>query len=377
MKVVHLITDLDVGGAEVVMARLVGGLDAARSASSVISLSSIGSVGASLAKNNIPVYAIGMDPGRLNGAALWRLIQLLRRLQPDILQTWLYHADFAGVIAGRLAGVGRVVWNIRCAELDPADHPRSLRFLLKILAALSGSPAAIVCNSVAGRREHERLGYHPRRWQIISNGFDTEIFHPDPVARATIRDELGLTDGVPLVGLLARLHPMKDHPTFLRAAALIAQTRSDVQFVAAGRGVDKSADLASLAQALSIQGRVSLLPERNDSPQFLAALDVAVSASYGEAFPNVIGEAMSCGTPCVVTDVGDSRRLVGETGCVVRPRDPAALAAGVVQMLAMDKASRDELGQKARRRIQTDFALGPTVEQYQKMYSEIAAICAE
>ena len=359
------------------MARLVGQLEAAESPEVVVSLSTIGPIGTHLQKNHVPVYAIGMRPGGLNAAALWRLIRLLRRLRPDILQTWLYHADIAGVIAGRLAGVPRIVWNIRCAELDPLDHPRSLRTLLKVSAALSGSPAAVVCNSVAGRRAHERLGYHPRRWLVIPNGFDTEVFRPEPSARTTIRRELGLANEVPLVGLLARLHPMKDHATFLQAASRVARARQDVHFAIAGRGVDTSPELPRLARDLSIRQQVSFLPERNDSPQFLAALDVAVSASYGEAFPNVIGEAMACGVPCVVTDVGDTRVLVGDTARVVRPRDPDALADGILELLTLDKTSRDEIGQRARRRIQSDFSLRRVANRYQELYRDLAANSSE
>jgi glycosyltransferase involved in cell wall biosynthesis len=381
-----LITELNVGGAEVMLAHVAGRSNRAEFRTTVISLSDVGAIGARIRQHNVPVYALGMRPDRVNALAMWRLVRLLRRLQPDILQTWLYHADVAGTIAAKVAGVPHTVWNVRCADLNPAEHPRSLMWLLRVLPALSALPAAVICNSTAGRREHERLGYRPRRWSMIPNGFDTDAFSPAPDARRLMRRELGIADDVPLVGMLARLHPMKDHPTFVKAAAEVARRRDDVRFVIAGRGVDGNDRLLNLARSLSISDRVRFLPERQDSAAFLAALDVAVSSSSSEAFPNVVGEAMACGVPCVVTDVGESRMLVGDTGVVVPPRDPTALADGILRVLALDPASRTDLGRRARRWIQAEFSLQPVVDQYLALYAELVGhqsttsashVCAE
>jgi glycosyltransferase involved in cell wall biosynthesis len=223
---------------------------------------------------------------------------------------------------------------------------------------------------------HERLGYTPATWSVIPNGFDVETFRPRDAARPEIRRELGVESSAPLVGLLARFHPMKDHPTFLQAAAKVASTCPDVRFVAAGRGVDSSPALADLVARLGLRDRVFLLPERRDAPRFLASLDVAVSASYSEAFPNVVGEAMASGVPCVVTDVGDARLLVGETGSVVPPRDPLALADELKRLLNLDLASRQSLGLRSRRRIVDEFSLPRAAEKYQQLYEDLTA-CAE
>ncbi len=328
LRVVHLITDLQVGGTEVVLARLVQRWDRASVDNTVIALRDGGALAGTIREGGTRVIVLGVRPRMLAGVRLIRLVALLRRLKPDVLQTWLYHADLTGIVAGCLAGVRTIVWNLRCAALDPRDHRLPLRLVLRLLAAVSRVPSAVVCNAHAGRRAHERLGYQPRRWAVIPNGFDTELFHPDAAARFELRRSLGVDSTTPIVGLLARFHPMKDHATFLRAARIVARERGDVLFVMAGLGIADNAALMRTVSQMGLTGCVRLFPEQAAAPRFLAGLDVAVSSSYSEGFPNVVGETMACGTPCVVTDAGDSARIVGGTGRVVPPRDPEPLARG-------------------------------------------------
>jgi len=337
----------------------------------VVCLASLGEVGERIRRNGIRVESLGIDSGGGNLHRVGRLFGLLRRIRPDVLQTWLYHADLTGLIVGRLAGVRTIVWNLRCAELDPDDHPRSLPLLLKLLARTSGAPAAVIANSNAGRVAHEKLGYAPARWEIIPNGFDTSAFRPIAGAAAALREELRLAASTALVGILARFHRMKDHATFIRAAAIVRGQQPDVHFVAAGRGMAPNERLDGLAHALGVRDRLHLIDQRPDPASFLAALDVAVSASYGEAFPNVVGEAMACGTACVVTDVGDSARLVGNAGLVVPPRDPEALAAGILQILRLDPDERVRLGMRSRQRIAEQFSLNRIAARYQEVYADL------
>jgi glycosyltransferase involved in cell wall biosynthesis len=371
-SVVHLITDLDVGGAEMMLARLVEHSDSTRVSSAVICLTAPGAVAERIRRARVPLYSVDMRPRRLNGLALWRLSRCLRRLKPDVLQTWLYHSDLTGLVAGTLAQVPNVVWNIRCGELQPGDHAFSLRSIIRSLAWLSHVPATVVANSAAGKRVHEQLGYRPRRWAIIPNGIDTEEFRPAVGARLQVRRELGLGDDCPLVGVLARVHPMKDHGTFLKAAAAIAGTRSDVRFVLAGRGVQEDPGLAAIVRDLGLSSRVHRLGERADAANLLSAFDVAVSSSYSEAFPNVVAEAMACGTLCVVTDTGDSAAIVGDTGVVVPPRDAAALSHGINRLLHLDANARRALSIAARDRIVTEFSIQRSVSMYEALYAELA-----
>ena len=201
-------------------------------------------------------------------------------------------------------------------------------------------------NSLAGRLDHERLGYRPRRWNIIPNGFDIDLFRPGASGYADSRRSLGLPDDVPLIGLVARLHPMKDHANFIAAAAHLHKLRPEVHFVLVGKGLDTAnRNLLNQLGPLGLADHFHLLGERDDIAAITPTLDVATSASaYGEGFPNAIGEAMACGVPCVVTDVGDSAYLVGETGEVVPPRAPAALAGAWHKILSLSDADRQALG---------------------------------
>jgi glycosyltransferase involved in cell wall biosynthesis len=371
ISVVHLITDLDIGGAEMMLARLLDHVDRIHVRSAVICLSGLGPVAEQIARAAVPVYALEMRAGRVHPTAFLRLVKYLRQLKPDVLQTWLYHSDLAGLAAGFLTRVPNVVWNIRCAELNPADHPLSLRIIIRSLAWLSRLPSTVISNSIAGKLAHEQLGYQPRRWMIIPNGVDTERFQPSVAGRRQLRRELRLGDDTLLVGVLARVHPMKDHTTFLKAAAATAKTREDVHFVLAGRGVTEDRGLAGLVRQLELADRVHLLGERSNPAQLLAAFDVAVSSSYSEAFPNVVAEAMACGVPCVVTDAGDSAAIVGSAGVVVPCRDPSALAQGVMQLLNLDPGTRRALGGAARERILHEYSIQRAALRYEALYTDL------
>ncbi len=371
VRVTHLITDLDVGGAERMLAKLVAGTDPARVRHAVISLLPPGSTAAEIAAAGCPVASLDMRRGRLAPGALIRLVGLLRADRPDVLQSWLYHADLMGTIAGRIARVPTIAWNLRCSDMDLSLYPRSTTLVVRALALLSRLPDVVIANSEAGRAAHKALGYRPRRWEIIPNGFDIGLFRPDLGARGSLRAELGLAPDTKLIGMLARFDPMKDHATFLAAAARLAHANAGVHFVLAGRGIEPAN--VALAGEPALAGRLHLLGERADSARILAALDLAtLSSAFGEGCPNVVGEAMACEVPCVATDVGDAARMIGETGRVVPPRDPAALAAAWAETLALSATDRAALGAAARSRIAEGYSLAAVRERYTALYEGLA-----
>jgi len=371
LKIVHLITDLDTGGAEVMLAKLLANMDSEQFANAVISLTDHGTLGEQVVELGVPVFVLGMRHGLPDPRGIGRLVKLLRQEKPDILQTWLYHADLLGTIGAWLARVPALCWNIRCSDMDMRHYSRLSRVVLRILTWLSRRPDAVIVNSQTGKQLHEDLGYSPRRWETIPNGFDLERLHPDPAVHESLREELALPPQTVLIGVVARYDPMKDHQMFLHAARKLTAEWDDVHFVLAGRDVER---LAGLVDELELDARVHLLGERSDIPRIMAALDIlSMSSAFGEGFPSVVGEAMACGVPCVVTDVGDAANIVGETGSVVPPRDPDKMAGAWQQLLSMPAEKRKALGQLARGRIEELFSIQSITQRYESLYRGIGS----
>jgi glycosyltransferase involved in cell wall biosynthesis len=286
----------------------------------------------------------------------------------------MYHANLVGGLASSLAGRVPVVWGIHHSALDPRVDKRRTMIVNCSCAILSRKlPARIVCCSQAARDIHQQLGYAAEKLMVIPNGFDLERVKPDHTARESVRAELHLPAGTPLIGMAARFHPHKDHQNFIEAAAHLHRQMPEVHFLLCGLHItNRNEELAGWIREAGLGGRCHLLGVRQDMPRLFAAMDIATTASLSEAFPIVIGEAMACETPCVVTDVGDSALIVGDTGEVVAPKDPMGLAAGWRKLLEAGLEERRRLGMAARRRVQQHFSLPSVVERYQAVYSQLA-----
>lgn len=374
MKLVIIITGLSTGGAEMALLKLLERIDRGRFSPRVISLTTRGEVGPRIEALGVPVEALDMRPGRFNPTKFLRLVHRLRELKPDAVHTWMYHADLLGGAAARLAGVRALAWGIRHGDFSPLRTKRSTRWVMKTCALLSRrTPRKILSCSQAAADIHAAAGYDAKKIVFIPNGFDAARFRPDAGARVPVRSELGLPEGTPLIGLIARLDPQKNHAGFFEAGARIRQERPDAHFLLAGAGVDAgNAELRRKIQTAGLAGNTHLLGRREDVPRLMAALDVLVSSSgFGEAFPNVLGEAMACGVPCVVTDVGDSAEITGETGRVVAPGNMEGLAREVVEILELSGEERRSLGAKARERIQARYGIESVARRYEKFYESL------
>jgi len=372
LKILHLITGLEKGGAETMLAQLIRHMDKQRFQNVVISLTQDGPMGEEIRRHGNRTRIVGMSRSLPSPAALWRLYGFMRQEKPALVQTWLYHADFFGLLAGWLARVPAIAWNIRCSEMDERYTHGINGMLIAQLTRFSRFPDAVVANSRAGRDFHNALGYQPKRWEILENGFDLAIFHPDPDARSALCRELGVAETDWLIGLVARHDPIKDHETFLRAVAHLVTGMPNVHFVLAGSGVDDAnPTLSATIGDLGIGEKVHLLGLRKDIPRVTAGLDIATCCSRSEGFPNVVGEAMACGVPCVVTDVGDAALIVGDCGVVVAPGDAKALAAGWRHLISKDDTDFQDLGRRALEHIKENYSMTRCVERYQDFYTEI------
>lgn len=366
--VAHVITTLDVGGAEKLLANLVRHGD---DTVLVVSLRAPGPVADELRATGVEVVGLGLrhPAGFYSGVAA--LTRVLRRVRPAVVQTWLYHADVLGGLAARRAGVPALAWSLHASELPAGAVPRHTRIARSAGARLSSRwPDAIVCTSEATRIEHVRLGYDATKLTVIRNGVSPTS--PDPAAGRAVRAELGIPKDAEVVLRVARYDPQKDWPALVAAWQRLAPTHPSAHLVACGRGVIAAApDLRALIRGPGA-ARVHLLGERDDVAALHAAADVAVSSSaYGETFPLVIGEAMAAGVPVVTTDVGDCALLVGDTGRVVPPGDPDRLAAAIGELLS-DAGQRRDLGDAARQRVTTRFTIQHTAAAYHALHTRLA-----
>jgi glycosyltransferase involved in cell wall biosynthesis len=375
IKVVHIITGLAIGGTELMLLKLLAAMDREKFACHVISLTNQGVVGDKIQALGISVVTMGMKNGIPDPIGFTRLLSTLKKLQPDVVQTWLYHADLLGGLAAKYLGIKNVVWNIRQSNLDKKLNKWHTLATARTCAFLSGWLAKkIICNSQTAALVHQRLGYRKELFQLIGNGFDLEKFQPAEHAKAQLCNELKISQRSLLVGIVARFDPQKDHQNFIKAADLVLRTVPTAHFILVGSGVDrKNQMLAVYLEQTTGPDHFHLLGERHDIPRILAALDIACSSSLGEGFPNAVGEAMACEVPCVVTDAGDSAIIVGPTGVVVAPGDALALAQGIIGLLQDSASGRLTLGKQARLQIKKNYSLSAIAQEYATLYARLAA----
>ena len=376
LSVLHAITGLAIGGAEIMLYRLLQGSDRSRFASTVLSLLTPGAVGGRIAALNVPIVSLGMREGRPLAPAIFGVGRIARAIAPDVVQGWMYHGNLTATLAWwRLKRRGPLVWSVHHSLADISCEKLSTRVAVRLNACLSQLPDAIIYCSRLGARQHEAIGFAEHKTEVIPNGFDCDHSIPDPAAKARLCQMLGIDPGRVIVGMLTRAHPMKDHANLIKAVAALSDKPFGLHLILLGRGVDPlDGKIARAVREAGIGDRVTLLDERDDVRPILCGLDVAASPSaWGEAFPLIVGEAMASGVPCVVTDVGDCGWLVGDTGVVVPPRDSEAMAAGLERLVNLGPEGRRALGTAARRRILENFSLASVAQRYEALYQSLVA----
>jgi glycosyltransferase involved in cell wall biosynthesis len=324
----------------------------------VVSLISGGANAERLRDAHIQTTELGMRPGWPDPRGVWRLARLIRSLRPSIVQSWMYHADLMALAAMFVLpryNRPRLVWGVRCSDMDVSRYGSALRWTIALCAHLSRRPDALIINSHAGRRAHEAIGYRPRRVEVIPNGIDLERYRPDSVMRAAVRRELGLVDGSLVIAHVARLDAMKDHANLLAALERLPA----VTALAIGSGTETLPDRPNLKR----------LGIRTDVPRLLTACDVIVSTSaFGEGFSNALAEGMATGLIPIATDVGDSRLIAGDVGFVVQPRDPDAIVDAVNRLISAPAEEWTRRKDQARTRIETNFTLSKAADAYMSLY---------
>jgi glycosyltransferase involved in cell wall biosynthesis len=354
--IVHIISGLGTGGAETMLVQLSVALRARGFSQHVVSLSTHDALAADLKAEGIDVTVLGARSSASLPGVMTSLVRTVSRLQPQIIQGWMYHGNLAASFCHFMCQGKRgrnLFWNIRASNMDDTRYGQLLRFS----SLLSHGVDLVVANSEAGAAFHRERGFRPKRTLVISNGINTEKFRPDAEARSRVRVELGIPESALVAIHLARVDPMKDHTGFLAAMDRLPA----VVGIMAGAGT----------QDLPARRNVYALGLRRDTNDLLAAADIVVSTSaFGEGFSNVIAEGMSSGLVPVATDVGDARLIVGETGRVVMPRDPAAFVQAISGIAELPADRRCQLGLAARDRILANFTLAQATDAFADLYSK-------
>lgn len=372
-RVLHIITGLGLGGAEMMLLKLLQASDRSASEHVVLTLTDLDVLGPDVRALGVSVHSLGISRVASGLRGLWAASRLVGSFKPDVVMTWLHHADLFGVMLKCLHTTLPLVWNLRCSKLSPEDLPRSNIVLVRLLARLSLVPSVVVANAHVGMEEHVRVGYKPRRWLVLPNGFDTGEFSPNELARNSIRNQLGIDESDFVVGMVGRYHRMKGFDLFARAAGIAVQKNPRLRFVLVGTDVsEENEELANMFKAVGIHSRVLLLGQRRDIPDVMNGFDLLTNTSTSEGFPNVVGEAMSCGLPCVVTDVGDSGIIVGKTGALIPSGDAQALARAWQDFADIKDAVLSSLKASARQRILDMYDISVVAHRYQELFENVA-----
>lgn len=370
MHILHIITGLRPSGAELVLYRLI--LNDHRNTHSVISLTQVDEIGTMLIKNGVDVYALEMQNFWNYAVGVLRLFSIVYKIQFDLIQSWMYHADVVASCISLLTGKP-VYWGVRNGTLS-VKYSKSHTFLaLKFCSFISHRiPKKIISCSNSAANTHVELGYDKARFIVIPNGFDTEIYKPNSASRLSIRSELSIPASLPVIGFVARFDPQKNHGLFLESASKALSSGIEFKILLVGRDMSsKNYLLSSMIKRYSLSNHVITIGPQRDIPSIMNCIDLLVStSSFGEAFPNVLAEAMACGTPCLSTDVGDSRQIIGDTGWIVSSYRPEEISVAIYRALLeiTDDYAWNYRQQRCRQRILSNYTIEDMVSGYNKIW---------
>ena len=371
MRILHIITSLGDGGAEKTLYKICKYNTSNEHV--VICLAGPGKYFPLLKKLGVDTYCLSINIFTIF-IKFFSLLKILKSYKPDIVQTWLIHADFIGGVAAKLCGVKNIIWNIRYTDLKFGKSKLTSIIIVKILSYISFLiPISIILNSKKAKKIYANKGFDKRKFVFISNGYDLSILKPDRLQREIFRKKLKIKKNVILIGNIARYDPKKDHANLIRAISLLKLKNHNFLFILVGRKVSKhNKELNSLIKKFQLSDKVKLIGQSKNIVQILNGIDIYVqSSSFGEGFPNVIAEAMSCGIPCVVTDVGDSSYIVGKTGYSIPPCDPKILAKTIEK--AINQIGTKQWNKKkyeSRLRIKNNFNIKKMINNYNNLWAK-------
>ncbi len=368
--VLHIITGLGGGGAERVLYNLITHSQTNCFRYIVISLTNMGDYGEFLQARGIEVHCLYLNKNSVLG--IYRLYKLIKLISPDIIQTWLYHADLLGLVVGKLARVRNIIWNIRASVLPNNKGFYKTKLIRRLCRIVSSLPAAIIYCAESARKEHHRIGYKNKQEVVINNGYDLDKFKYCELTRIEKRKKYGISEDDLIIGNIGRFDYTKNHELLLQVFSTVRKHISSFKLVIVGKGIDiNNTKLMEWIKVYALEDNILLLGPIPDVEYLYPMFDILVSSSRVEGFPNVIAEAMASQIPCIVTDAGDSAYIVGDTGTVVPVDSLSELSAAILKMLSKNKVELFQKGVCARNRVADNFSLTSMVIKYENLYQQI------
>ncbi|WP_426416877.1 glycosyltransferase [Aestuariirhabdus sp. LZHN29] len=371
--VLHVITGLSIGGAEQALFNLLSGSSKDACESYVVSLIDVGDIGPRIEALGIKVFTLDMPRGRPTFGSILKLRRIVKVVKPTIIQGWMYHGNIAAVVAKIFSSDKcKLVWGVRQTLYDLANEKKLTRWVIKANAMLSFLPDALLYNSHLSKEQHQKVGFSSRFSQVIPNGIDINRFCHNSLDRRSVREKLSISDEAVVVGHVGRFHPMKGHASFLKSIVDVMDIRKNLQVVMIGRDIVPANLELSVLIPTALADRIHLLGEQQDTSSWYSGFDIfCLSSQWGEGFPNVVGEAMACKVPAVVTDVGDSSRIVADCGMSVPIGERKSLCDAVLSMVDLSVDERVQMGRRARARIVGNYALPSIVSCYMNLYQQL------
>jgi glycosyltransferase involved in cell wall biosynthesis len=372
MKILHVISGLKVGGAEMMLLRLINNARGGEFKHQVVSLSFAGEMRERFEEAGIELIVFDFKKSPI--ISFFQLHSLIRRVKPDIVQTWLYHSDLIGGLAARLAGSCGIVWNLRSTTI-PQGPLSSAFWIVRLCGFFSHIiPDRIICCANSAKDAHIKLRYSHRKITVIPNGYDFSVFERHLDSRVVARRELGFEDGVMVIGVVGRFDPLKDFHNFVTAASYIDNKYENFKFLMVGRGNEWSnTTLRGWIERSGLIKSFYLAGQHTDVSYLLSAMDIFCLPSVNEAFPNVLVEAMAMGLPCVVTRSGDAADILGVNDFVVPVKNAKLLSEALIRMCNLKLKERRRLGESGARKVRADYQIDNIKLKYEQVYAEIAS----
>lgn len=364
IKIVHVITGLGSGGAENMLLKLLRHSDKNSYYHEVISLTDNGILGEQIKREGVKVNTLN-----INSKNIFQSLLTSRKICKDfdIVNTWLYHADIFGFLLAKVLLKKKLIWNIRHSNLEAGANKKSTLRIVKLNSLISKFVDAITYNSKSAFKSHTRIGFGNRNYYLVPNGFELEVFKESKNSRIQVRKELGLDQETKVIITVGRWNIQKDYYTLIKALHNLKQIKSDYKMIMVGKDLDASNnELKNLINEYDLNKNIILLGRRLDIPNLLSASDIYISSSLGESFSNSIGEAMSCGLPCIVTDVGDSKEIVGTNGLVVEKQNPLKMSQALNNLLG-----RDIDRKQARMHIKERYDITKVTKIFEEIYQSL------